>query len=83
MSFSKTLSSIETAEDQLLEMATALEKEPSNGRVGAIRALLDSKWKRMDKLLPALKATELTGTDGGDIPMSLQVIFGNQAPPKA
>jgi len=60
ISFTKTLQGIDEAEQLLVAM---LEKngEPSNARVGAIKALLDSKYKKLNKLLPDLKAVEMSG----------------------
>ena len=66
MSFGQTLSDIERAEDNLFEMIDA-EIDPSSARVGAIKAILDSKWKRIDRLLPPLKAIELSGEEGKDL----------------
>jgi len=70
MSFSQTLNVIGEAEEQLLAFAKG-EGEPSNGRVGALKALLDSKWKRIDRVLPPLKAIEHSGEDGGTMTIQL------------
>jgi len=76
MSFTKTLKSIDEAEDSIAALAKA-EDEPSNARIGAYKALLDSKWKKMDRLLPALKAIEHTGVDGEKlVPDSIRLIYG-------
>lgn len=74
ISFTKTLNAIGDVEDKLKEMALG-DAEPSNGRVGALRTLLDSKWKRMDRILPPMKAVEITGDDGGPINHSVKVAF--------
>ncbi len=66
ISFTKTLQSIDEVEDKLLVMIEQ-EDEPSNARIGAMKALMDSKWKKMDRLLPVLKAIEYTGDIQGDI----------------
>lgn len=74
ISFTKTLASINEAEEVLISLIKQ-EEEPSNARIGAIRALLDSKWKKMNKQLPDLKAMELTGEDGEALfPESIKVI---------
>ena len=74
ISFTKTLSSINEAEEVLIGLIKQ-EEEPSNARIGAIRALLDSKWKKMNKQLPDLKAIEVTGADGDQlIPPSITII---------
>lgn len=60
ISFTKTLTAIEKNEAELSKLAKGA-KDPSAARVGAIKALQDSHWKKMDRLLPALKAVEITG----------------------
>jgi len=62
ISFTKTMAGIDEAENELLIMIRDKANEPSNGRVGAIKALLDSKYKKLNKLLPDLKAVEMTGS---------------------
>ena len=57
ISFTKTLSSINDAEEVLLGMIK--EPETTSAQVGVINALLNSKWKKMDRLLPVLKALEV------------------------
>ncbi len=66
ISFTKTLSSIDDAEEKLLLMIKSSD-EPSNARIGAMKAFMDSKWKKMDRLLPVLKAIEYTGEIDHDI----------------
>jgi len=74
ISFTKTLTSIDEAEEVLLGLIRQ-EEEPSNARIGAIKALLDSKWRKMNKQLPDLKAIELSGADGKDlVPATIQII---------
>ncbi len=65
ISFTKTLSSIDEAENKLLAMVG--DAEVTSAQVGVINALLNSKWKKMDRLLPVLKAIEYTGDIQGDI----------------
>jgi hypothetical protein len=72
MNFSMSLKAISEAEVALAKLIEA-EEDPSNGRVGAIKALLDSKWRRIDKILPQLKAVELAGEDGGELNISVKV----------
>ena len=57
ISFTKTLSSINDAENVLLDMIK--EPDTTSAQVGVINALLNSKWKKMDRLLPVLKALEV------------------------
>jgi len=66
ISYTKTLKSIDEAEDTLKVFVTQ-EAEPSTARIAAMKALMDSKWKKMDRLLPVLKAIEYTGDVKGDI----------------
>ncbi len=72
ISFTKTLKDIEKVESILLGYAQQ-DDEPSNGRVGALRAYMDSKWKKMVRLLPALKAVDMTvgNPDGSPIYMPI------------
>ncbi|PCH98491.1 MAG: hypothetical protein COB84_01890 [Rhodobacteraceae bacterium] len=68
MSFHKAIKAIGDAEqflvDAINKTETQDEKGLSNAKIGAIRTLIDSKWKRIDKLLPSLKAVELSGDIG-------------------
>ncbi len=68
ISFTKTMKSIDEAEKVLLDMVKS-DEEISNGKVGALKALLDSKWKKINKRLPDLKAIEHSGPDGEGIPV--------------
>jgi len=61
MGFASALNAISQCEKKLTEMAEA-DKEPSNGRIGALRTVLDSKWKRIDKILPSLQSTKIEGS---------------------
>ncbi len=65
MSFHKAIKAISEAEQVLVDAINKTETEDekglSNAKIGAIRTLIDSKWRRIDKLLPNLKAVELSG----------------------
>jgi len=61
ISFTVTLKGIDNAEAELLTMIQDKEEKPCQARVGAIKVLLDSKYKKLNKLLPDLKAVEMTG----------------------
>ncbi len=75
ISFTKTLTLIEGVEGTLREMVAEQGKEPSTARVGALRALNESYWRRIDKILPSLKAVEVTG--GGRLHVSVTDLTGN------
>ena len=75
ISFTKTMSGIDEAEKELLIMIRDKDNEPSNGRVGAIKALLDSKYKKLNKLLPDLKSVEMTSEDGSAFSFNAVVSF--------
>ena len=66
ISFTKTLKSIDDIELKLWTAFIA-DEEPSNGKIGAAKALLDSKWKKMNKLLPDLKAIEHSGAIDSEV----------------
>lgn len=44
----------------------------SNDRISALRAALDAHFKLLNKVLPDLKAVELTGADGGPLQVEEQ-----------
>ena len=71
ISFAKTLQSIDETESSLIDLARGVD-EPSNARIGAYRALLDSQWKKMDRLLPSLRAVEHTG----DVDTNITISWG-------
>lgn len=54
--------------------AEARAEEPNNTRISAFRLLLDSKYRRLAKILPDLKAVEVSGPDGGAIDVVVNVI---------
>ena len=62
--FGQALTDIGKMENTLAELIKG-ETEISNARIGAIRKFLDSKWKRIDRVLPPLKALEISGDNGG------------------
>ena len=62
--FGQALTDIGKMENTLAELIKG-ETEISNARIGAIRTFLDSKWKRIDRVLPPLKALEISGDNGG------------------
>jgi len=64
--FSKTLTAISKAED-------AVQKIAESGELAAWRVLLDSKWKRINKLLPDVRATENTHEMTGDLFRDVQI----------
>jgi len=66
ISFTKTMQSIDEAEVMLVDMVKA-DDEPSATRVSAIRVLLDSKFKKLNKLLPDLKAVAMSGDMSGNM----------------
>ncbi len=74
MQFTHTLNAITETEDKLLAMLDA-QADPSNARIGAARTLLDSKWKRIDRILPALKAIELSQDSDNPLPNIIQVLL--------
>lgn len=74
ISFAHTLNDIIDAEAKL-RIWSEQEEPPSNGHIGAIRTLLDSKWKKLNKLLPDLKAVEHSGADGGAIAVEHVIKF--------
>lgn len=74
LSYAKTLASIVSTENALQDMMTA-EEEPSNARIGAARTLLDSKWKRINKILPDLKAIEMSGEVGVTLPAVIRETY--------
>ena len=68
------LTSIDQCETELIRMCQAL-KDPNapnvsvepivnTGKVAALKAVMDSKWKRVNKSVPDLKAIDFTGTHG-------------------
>jgi len=61
ISFGITIKTIEEIEVSLKCLAEG-EADPSTARIGAYKALLDSKWRKIDKLLPSMKAVELSGS---------------------
>ena len=73
ISFTKTLKSIDDSELLLLSMIN--DDDLSSAKVGAVNALLGSKWKKMNKLLPDIKAIEITGENGEPIKTVSQVNF--------
>ncbi len=75
ISFTKTLKLIEGVEGTLKAMVAEQGKEPSTARVGALRALNESYWRRIDKILPSLKAVEVTG--GARMLVSVTDLTGN------
>lgn len=61
-----TIGEIKALEGEVRDLSIG-DREPSNGRIGAYRLLLDSKFRRLNKRLPDLKAVELTGESGGAV----------------
>lgn len=49
-----------------------LDKELDSNKVQRLKAAIDAKMKLVNKYLPELKATEITGEDGG--PVQLKAI---------
>ncbi len=60
ISFTKTLKDIDAAEIVLFDMIK--EPETTSAQVGVINALLNSKWKKISKLLPDLRHSEISGS---------------------
>ena len=68
----RTIEEVDALEDELCRMARPLrdpnapgveiQAAPNSGAVAALKAVLDSKWKRINKSLPDLKAVEHTGS---------------------
>jgi hypothetical protein len=59
-----------------------MESDATTGaQVAAARALMDSYWRRINKILPDLRAIELTGADGGAVQLSVaqQIALAEQA----
>lgn len=46
-------------------------KEMEAGELNALKAVADINFKRLAKCLPDLKAVEITGEDGGPVPIQL------------
>lgn len=67
LSFTQTIVQIDLLEDEILDLARS-EGEITNGTVSAFTSVLNSKWKKINKLLPDIKAVELAGRGGGDLP---------------
>jgi len=57
LSFTQTIIQIDNLEDEILNLARS-EGEITNGAVSAFTAVLNSKWKKINKLLPDIKAIE-------------------------
>ncbi len=68
--FGQALTDIGKMENTLAELIKG-EAEISNARIGAIRTFLDSKWKRIDRVLPPLKSLEVGGDPENTAPILL------------
>jgi len=76
ISFTKTLNDINENEVWLQEKKESGEKLDST-QISAMKILIDSKWRKLDKLLPALKAIEHTGKGGGAVSVEHVIKFGD------
>lgn len=63
---------IKAAERKVEELAQ--NEEPNKGRISAYRLLLDSKYRRLGKILPDLKAIEHSGPDGDQLEIKVRVV---------
>lgn len=60
----QTVNQITKIEDELYDLSQL--EAPNNGRVGALKAVLDSKWKRIECILPKLSAIDLNAAINAD-----------------
>lgn len=67
-----TVAEIIKGEKQAEELLA--EAEPNAARISALRLLLDSKYRRLAKVLPDLKAVELTGEGGEELVITVNLV---------
>lgn len=63
--FSATLNVIDEIEDQMYQMVQ--DEDLDTPRIQAMKVLLDTKYRRINKLLPDLKAVEQSVNHSGDL----------------
>lgn len=56
----------------VLDLCTKIEQNP-DGPVNALKVVIDTKLKLINKFLPDLKAVEMTGADGGPVDLHKRV----------